>query len=150
MVYYCWVWRLLVLYNYVIMLYHTRWEVLSGFLGAGHSYILVVVMSLLSVFCFCKYFLYFLIVGSVGSNSNITSLSASIRCSVDFAGRTLLVGGVSPLGGGGSGIPWSNDLVVTKDAGTLVTGSHYVFVAIGWVRLCITVEMGDCKGDKIC
>ena len=83
-------------------------------------------MSLLSVFCFCKYFLYFFIVGFVDSNSNITSLSASVRCLVDFAGRTLLVGGVSHLGGGGSGIPWSNDLVVTKDAGTLVTGSGCV------------------------
>ena len=48
---------------------------------------------------------------------------------------------MSPLGGGG-GIPWSNDLVVTKDACTLITSSGCVFVAIGWVRLCVTVEMG--------
>ena len=107
-------------------------------------------MSLSSVFYFCRYFLYFFIVGTVGSSSSITSFSASIKCSVDFAGRILLVGGMSPLGGGGGGIPWPDDLVVTKDAGTLVTGSGSVFVAVGWVRLCITVEMGDLKRDKIC
>ena len=87
----------------------------------------------------------------MGSNSNITSFSASISCSVDFSGKILLVGGVSPLGGGHHGdIPWSNDLVVTKDAGTLITGFGCVFIAIGWVRLCVTVEMGDHKRDKIC
>ena len=99
-------------------------------------------MSLSSVFCFCRYFLYFFIVGTVGSSSSITSFSASVRCSVDFAGRILLVGGVSPLGGGGSGIPWYDGLVVTKDAGTLVTSSDGVFVASGWVRLCVTVGNG--------
>ena len=52
-------------------------------------------------------------------------------CSVDLASRTLLVGGMNPLGGGGSGIPWSDGLVVTKDAGTHVTGSCCVFVADG-------------------
>ena len=87
--------------------------------------------------------------GTVSSSSSITSFSA-VRCSADFAGRILLVGGVSPLGGGGSGIPWSDDLVVTKDGGTLVTGSGCVFVADGWVRLCVPVEMGDHKRDKIC
>ena len=88
--------------------------------------------------------------GAVGSSSSITSFGASVKCSVDLAGRTLLVGGVNPLGSGGSGIPWSDGLVVTKDAGTLVTGSCCVFVADGWVRFCITVEIGDCKRDKIC
>ena len=107
-------------------------------------------MSLSSVFCFWRYFLYFFIVGAVGSSSSITSFSASIKCSVDLDGRTLLVGSVSPLGGGGSGIPWSDGLVVTKDAGTLITSSGCVFVADGWVRLCVTVEMGDHKRDKIC
>ena len=53
-------------------------------------------------------------------------------------------------GGGGGGIPWFDGLVVTKYAGTLVTSSGCVFVADGWVRLCVTVEMGDCKRDKIC
>ena len=106
-------------------------------------------MSLSSVFRFWRYFLYFFIVGAVGSSSSITSFSASIKCSVDLAGRTLLVGGVSPLGGGG-GIPWSDGLVVTKDAGTLITSSGCVFVADGWVRLCVTVEMGDYKRDKTC
>ena len=43
--------------------------------------------------------------GTIGSSSSITSFSASAICSVDFAGKTLLVGGVNPLGGGGSGIP---------------------------------------------
>ena len=107
-------------------------------------------MSLSSVFCFWRYFLYFFIVGAVGSSSSITSFSASIKCSVDLACRTLLVGGMSPLGGGGGGIPWSGGLVVTKDAGTLITGSGCVFVGDGWVRFCVTVEMGDCKRDKIC
>ena len=119
-------------------------------LGSWPYYILVVVMSLSPVFCFCKYFLYFFIVGSVGSTYNITPFSASIRCSVDFASRILLVGGMNPLGGGGSGIPWSDDLVVTKGAGTLITSSGCMFVANGWVRFCVTVEMGDHKRDKIC
>ena len=87
--------------------------------------------------------------GAVGSSSSITSFSASIKCSVDLACRTPLVGGINPLGGGGSGIPWSDGLVVTKDAGTLITSSCCVFVADGWVRLCVTVEMGDCKRDRI-
>ena len=69
--------------------------------------------------------------GAVGSSSSIASFSASTMCSVDLAGRTLLVGGVSPLGGGGSGIPWSDGLEVTKDAGTRITGSCCVFVADG-------------------
>ena len=62
----------------------------------------------------------------------------------------LLVGGINPLGGGGSGIPRSDGLVVTKDAGTFVTSSCCVFVVGGWVRLCVTVEMGDCISHKIC
>ena len=107
-------------------------------------------MSLSLMFCFWRYFLYFFIVGAIGSSSSITSFNASVKCSVDLAGRTLLVGGMSPLGGGGSGIPWSDGLVVTKDAGTLVTSSGCVFVADGWVRFCVTVEMGDHKRDKIC
>ena len=74
-------------------------------------------MSSSSVFCLCRYFLYFFIAGDVGSNSNITSFNASVICSVDFAGRTLLIGGINPLGSGG-GIPWSDGLVVTKDVGT--------------------------------
>ena len=49
--------------------------------------------------------MHFFIAGDVGSSSNITSFSASVICSVDFAGRTLLIGGINPLGGGGSGIP---------------------------------------------
>ena len=56
-------------------------------------------------------------------------------CSVDLASRILLVGAMNPLGGGGSGIPWSDGLVVTKDAGTHGTSSCCVFVADGWVRL---------------
>ena len=35
--------------------------------------------------------------GAVGSSSNITSFSASAICSVDFAGKILLVGGINPL-----------------------------------------------------
>ena len=101
------------------------------------------------MFCLCRYFLYFFNAGAIGS-SNITSFSASAMCSVDFAGKILLVGGVNLLGGGGSGIPWYDGLVVTKDAGTCVTGSCCVFVAEGWVRLCVTVETGDRKRDKIC
>ena len=89
------------------------------------------------MFCFCRYFLYFFIASDVGSSSNITSFSASVICSVDFAGRTLLIGGINPLGGGGGGIPWSDGLVVTKDAGTLVTDSCCVFEVEGWVRLCV-------------
>ena len=50
-------------------------------------------------------------------------------CSVDLASRTLLVSGMNHLGGSGSGILWSDGLVVTKDAGTHVTGSCCVFVA---------------------
>ena len=50
---------------------------------------------------------------------------------VDFAGRTLLIGSVNPLGGGGSGIPSSDDLVVTEDAGTFVTDSCCVFEVEG-------------------
>ena len=69
---------------------------------------------------------------------------------MDLAGKILLVGGVNPLGGGGGGIPQSDGLVVTKDAGTLVTGSCCVFLVEGWVRLCPTVEMGDSISDKIC
>ena len=102
------------------------------------------------MFCLCRYFLYFFIVGAIGSSSNITSFSASAICSVDFAGKILLVGGINPLGGGGGGIPWSDGLVVTRDAVTHVTGSCCMLVAEGWVRLCITVEMGDRKRDKIC
>ena len=130
------------LYEYMVMVYHTCFGVLSRVLGTEPYYILVVVISLSSVFCLCRYFLYFFIVGAIGSSSSITSFSASAICSVDFANKTLLVGSVNPLGGGGSGIPWSDGLVVTKDAGTHVTSSCCVFVADGWVRLCVTVETG--------
>ena len=41
--------------------------------------------------------------GPIGSSSNITSFSASAICSMDFAGKILLVSGINPLGGGGSG-----------------------------------------------
>ena len=50
---------------------------------------------------------------------------------MDFARKILLVGGVNPLGGGGSGIPWSDGLLVTRDAGTHVTSSCCVFVVEG-------------------
>ena len=50
---------------------------------------------------------------------------------MDFAGRTLLIGGVNPLGGGGSGIPQSDGLVVTGDAGTFVTDSCCVLEVEG-------------------
>ena len=131
MVYYCRVWGLLVSYDYMIMLYHTSLGVLSKFLGHWPYYILVVVMSLSSVFCFWRYFLYFFIVGAVGSSSSITSFNASIRCSVDLASRILLLGGMSPLGGGGSGIPWSGGLVVTKDA----VPSSLVLVVCLWLMV---------------
>ena len=68
--------------------------------------------------------------GDIGSSSNITSFSASVICSVDFAGRTLLIGGVNPLDGG-SGTPCSNGLVVTEDAGTFLTDSCCVFEVEG-------------------
>ena len=74
------------------------------------------------MFCFCRYFLYFFIASDVGSSSSITSFNASVICSVDFAGRTLLIGGVNPLSGGG-GIPWFDGLVVSGEAGTFVTNS---------------------------
>ena len=149
MVYYCWVRGLLILYNYVVMLHHLCLGVLNRIFGHWPYYILVVVISS-SVFCLCKYFLYFFIAGAIGSSSNITSLNASAICSVDLAGKILLVGGINPLGGGGSGISQSSGLVVTRDAGTLVTGSCCVFVVEDWVRLCVTVEIGDHISDKIC
>ena len=88
--------------------------------------------------------------GAISSNSSISSFRASALCPVDFAGKILLVGAMDPLAGGGSGTCWSLCLLVTKDAGTCVTSSCCVFVADGWVRLCVTVEMGDHKRDKIC
>ena len=70
--------------------------------------------------------------GDAGSSSNITSFNTSVICSVDFAGRTLLIGGVNPLGGGGGGgVPWLVGLAVTKDAGTFVTDSCHVFEVEG-------------------
>ena len=121
MFYYCRVRRLLILDNYMVMLYCPCLRVLNRVLSTGHFYNLVVVISSSSVFCLCRYFLYFFIAGDVGSSSNITSFNASVICSVDFAGRILLIGGVNPLGGGGGGIPWLVGLAVTKDAGTFVT-----------------------------
>ena len=67
----------------------------------------------------------------MGSSSNITSFNASVICSVDFAGRTHLIGGINPFGGGGSGIPWSDGLVITKDTGTFVSNSCCVFEVEG-------------------
>ena len=106
MVYYCWVRGLLILDNYMVMLYCPCLRVLNKILNTGHPYNLVVVISSLSVFCLCRYFLYFFIAGDAGSSSNITSFNTSVICSVDFAGRTLLIGGVNPLSGGGGGVPW--------------------------------------------
>ena len=65
------------------------------------------------------------------SSSSITSFNASVICSVDFTGRTLLIGGINPLGGGGGGVPWLVSLVVTKDVGTFVTDSCCVFEVEG-------------------
>ena len=115
----------------MIMLHCPCLGVLNKALGTGHLYSLVVVISSSSVFCLCRYFLYFFIAGDAGSSSNITSFNASVICSVDFTGRTLLIGGINPLGGGGGGIPWSDGLVVTKDVGTFVTDSCCVFEVEG-------------------
>ena len=88
MVYYCWVQGLLILDNYMVMLYCLCLRVLNRILSTGHFYNLVLVTSSLSVFCLCRYFLYFFIAGDAGSSSNITSFNTSVICSVDFAGRT--------------------------------------------------------------
>ena len=69
---------------------------------------------------------------------------------MDFAGRTLLIGGINPLGGGGGGVPWLVGLAVTKDADTFVTDSCCVFEVEGWVRLCVTVVMGFLIRAKTC
>ena len=106
MVYYCCVWGLLILDNHMVMLYCSCLRALSRVLNTGHCYNLVVVTSPSSVFCLCRYFLYFFIAGDAGSSSNITSLNASVICSVDFTGRTVLIGGVNPLSGSGGGIPF--------------------------------------------
>ena len=127
MVYYCWVLGLLC-YCYVAL---PLFGGLEQSFGCWPYYSLVVVILSSSVFCLCRYLLYFFIVGDVGSSSNITSFSASAICSVDFAGKILLVGGINPLGGGGSGIPWSDGLVVTSHAGTHFTSSCCVFVVEG-------------------
>ena len=84
-------------------------------------YIFVCTMSLGSIVCFCRYFLYFLIVGSGVSNSIITSFRASVSCSVDWAGINLFVGSVSPIavGGGGTGLRGTSGLIVTNKVGTL-------------------------------
>ena len=79
--------------------------VLEQSFGHWPYYSLVVVILSSSVFCFFRCFLYYFIAGDIGSSSNITSFSASAICSVDFAGRNLLISGVNPLGGGGGGIP---------------------------------------------
>ena len=117
------------------------------------SYIFVCIMSLGSIVCFCKYFLYILIVGSGVSNSIITSFRASVSCSVDWAGINLFVGSVSPLAGGSGDmvLRGSGGLIVTNEAGTLVTGSGCVLVVgCGLVIFCVTVLMGECKRDKNC
>ena len=115
----------------MVMLHCPCLRVLNRVLGTGHLYNLVVVISSSSVFCLCRYFLYFFIASDVGSSSNITSFKASVICSVDFTGRTLLIGGINPLGGGGGGIPQSDGLVVTKDAGTFFINSCCVFEVEG-------------------
>ena len=125
----------------MVMLYCPCLRLLNKILNTGHFYNLVISSS--SVFCLCRYFLYFFIAGDAGSSSNITSFNTSVICSVDFAGRTLLIGGVIPLGGGGGGgIPWLAGLAVTKDVGTFFTDSCCVLEVEGWVRLCVTVVMG--------
>ena len=131
MVHYCWVWGLLIFYNYMIMLHCPCLRVLNKVLHTGHFHSLVVAISSSSVFCLCRYFLYFFIAGDAGSSSSITSFNASVICSVDLAGRTLLIGGVNPLSGSGGHIPWSVGLVVTKDVGTFVTDSCCVFEVEG-------------------
>ena len=80
---------LLILDNYVVMLYCPCLRVLNRVLSTGHLYNLVVVISSSSVFCLCRYFLYFFIAGDASSSSNITSFNASVICSVDFTGRIL-------------------------------------------------------------
>ena len=82
MVYYCWVWGLLIFYNYMVMLHCPCLRVLNKVLCTGHLHSLVVVISSSSLFCLCRYFLYFFITGDVGSSSNITSFNASVICSV--------------------------------------------------------------------
>ena len=89
MVYYCWVWGLLIFDNYMVMLYCPCLRILNKVLSTGHLYNLVVVISSSSVFCLCRYFLYFFIAGDAGSSSSITSFNASVICSMDFTGRTL-------------------------------------------------------------
>ena len=115
----------------MVMLYCPCSRVLNRVLSTGHPYNLVVVTLSSLVFCLCRYFLYFFIAGDAGSSSNITSFNTSVICSVDFAGRTLLIGGINPLGGGGGGVPGLVGLVVTKDAGTFVTDSCCVFEVEG-------------------
>ena len=115
------------------------------------SYIFVCTTSLGSTVCFCKYFLYFLIVGSGVSNSIITSFRASVSCSVDQAGISLFLGSVSPLASGDSGTcsRGTGGLIVTNEVGTLVTGSGCVLVVgCGWVVFCVTVSMGSIKETK--
>ena len=81
----------------------------------------------------------------------MTSFNTSVICLVDFAGRTLLIGGVIPLGGGGGGgVTGLVVLVVTEDVGTFVTDSCCVFEVEGQVRLCVTVVMGFLIRVKIC
>ena len=118
MVYYCRVWGLLIFDKYMVMLHCPCLRVLNKVLSTDYLYNLVVVISSSSVFCLCRYFLYFFIAGDAGSSSSITSFNASVICSVDFTGRTLLIGGINPLGGSGGGIPWLVSLVVIKDVGT--------------------------------
>ena len=105
-------------------------------------YIFVCTTSLGSIVHFCRYFLYFLIVGSGVSNSIITSFGASVSCSVDWAGINLFVSSVSPLasGSGGTCSRDTGGLIVTNEVGNLVTGSGCVLVVgCGWVVFCVTV-----------
>ena len=86
----------------MVMLYCPCLRLLNKILNTGHFTILVYLI-IISVSVLCRYFLYFFIAGDAGSSSNITSFNTSVICSVDFAGRTLLIGGIIPLGGGGGG-----------------------------------------------
>ena len=149
MVYYCWVRRLLILDNYMVMLYCPCLRVLNKILNTGHFYNLVILSS--SVFCLCRYFLYFFIAGDAGSSSNITSFNTSVICSVDFAGRTLLIGGGQPSRWQWWWCPWFSWFGGYQRCGHLCPPILVVWFEVeGWVRLCVTVVMGFLIRAKTC